>query len=143
MREAARDGRRSSSLTRGVRKNEGAPWASVCNEVDVVGPNPDNVVAATDTEQNWQGKGHDALRQWFQHMSPGKWAPFTGKQNYTIFKFDFERSTTVPDNVGDAVWVEVRGVKRYCFGPAPTGRDNCYPDHDADDDAATLNAAFP
>ncbi|KAH8895966.1 hypothetical protein GQ53DRAFT_854268 [Thozetella sp. PMI_491] len=95
-------------------------YCNQCNEVDLVS----EILPATFTEQNWQGLGHDALQQWFKHLSGSKWSPLSAKRDFTIFKFDFEMRTEAA-TVGDAVWVEVRGTKRYCYGPLRTTGNNC------------------
>lgn len=115
----------------------GSPWASPCDEVDLV----DEVLSGTATEQNWQGMGHNAIQEWFQHLSGSKWNPTAAKPGYTIFKFDFEASTNQPASVGDAVWIEVRGTKRICFGPRKTTGSGCQKVHA--DDPEPDNSQFP
>ncbi|EEY19830.1 hypothetical protein VDBG_05939 [Verticillium alfalfae VaMs.102] len=93
--------------------------------------------ASTATEQDWQGDGHNALGRWFTAMAQGKLTPFSPKPDYTIFKFDYLADTTQGATVGDAVWVEVRGKKRYCFGPKPSTGSDCQPTYP--DDPAPVN----
>ena len=81
-------------------------------------------VSSTASDQNWQGGGHGALQEWFEKLSGNNWRPLQGKTDFTIFKFDFEMRTEAA-GVGDAVWVEVRGTKRYCFGPVKTTGAGC------------------
>lgn len=104
-----------------IRVNQGAPISAGCV-----------AALATGTEQNWQGQGHEALGEWFAAMSEGKLKPLAAKPDYTIFKFDFLADTTQGASVGDAVWVEVRGTKRFCFGPMKTTGSACQT-HRADD----------
>lgn len=70
-------------------------------------------------------------------MAQGKLTPFSPKPDYTIFKFDYLADTTQGATVGDAVWVEVRGKKRYCFGPKPSTGSDCQPTYP--DDPAPVN----
>ncbi|PGH10678.1 hypothetical protein AJ80_07434 [Polytolypa hystricis UAMH7299] len=74
--------------------------------------------SAVPTDQNWQGSGHAALRQWFVSRLPD--SIDNDDLSYTIFKFNFKLVDASNDE--HAVWVEAGGHKRYCYGPtAPAG----------------------
>ncbi|KAK2736011.1 hypothetical protein FQN57_000904 [Myotisia sp. PD_48] len=77
---------------------------------------------AVRTDQDWQASGHSALVTWFHSRFPDEIDD--DDLSYTIFKFDF-RLENKPDDA-HAVWVEARGFKRYCYGPAENAGETAF-----------------
>ena len=76
---------------------------------------------------------------WLSYLVPNDAADHP--EHYTIFKFDFK--TVTEENIKYAAWVEVRGLKRYCYGPwaGPDvqGTNDCMSQWPDDEDPAPVN----